>query len=132
MLTPRMLKLRPSAGRLIFDRALAQAAVELRQDIAQLFEARGLGLGGGLTAEDDAEVVLEATVDGVLDAESRTPGVSLAEGTLPENGLWFPAASNWSSDCGTLSGEAPPLSCWAAAGTAKRGTAASDKFVEPA
>ena len=100
-----VLKPKPSAWRLTLSVALAQAAIELRQDVAQLLEARRLGLGRGLTAEDDSEVVLETAVDGVLDAEIQNAGRKLGGGNAAgERTLGFRGESNWSSDCGTLSG----------------------------
>ncbi len=77
---PGMLKLKPSAGRLTLSALSRKAAVDLRQDVAQLLEARSLGLGRSLTAEDDPEVVLETAVDRVLDAEIENAGRQLGGG----------------------------------------------------
>ena len=66
--------------------ALAQAAIDLRQDVAQLLEARCLSLGSSLAAEDDAEVVLESAIDRVLDAEFQNAGRQLGGGNA--TGEW--------------------------------------------
>ena len=80
MFMPGILKLKPSAGRLALISLSRKLPLSLRQDVAQLLEARGLGLGRGLTAEDDAEVVLEAAVDRVLDAEFQNAGLQFGGG----------------------------------------------------
>ena len=61
--------------KLTFLPVFAQAAVEVRQQVAQLLEPRRLGLGGILRAEDDAQVVPESAVDGVLHGEVDHAGL---------------------------------------------------------